>query len=391
MAETPPHDGHSERSSIRMRRTSASAWRGRRASSASCRSSSAATSTGRVRCRARRTSATGHRRRQAAARHRDRGDHRASRAAARRRCPRTSRTRSTSTRCPRSGSDYLPRLRSYASPRTTARSQISRGVSDGRRGDFFVGDDGAFSFTVPFTRRAGIYTVVVWVREGRAEHADRRRATSRSASTRARSQPVARRREPLHAQQRDLTAAAPYDCIIIGGGPAGLTCAIFLGRYRRRVLVIDDGTTAQLRRARHPRIPRPSQHRSRPSSSTRGRAEAHGVGRRDPATARVTTIEQRRRHLRSDHATQRRLSARAASCSRTACATSCPTSRRSSRTTASASITVPTATATKSRDKRIGVIGWGKSAVGLAFKLLQWSDDVVDLHARPRRASGTKR
>ena len=22
-----------------------------------------------------------------------------------------------------------------------------------------------------------------------------------------------------------------YDCIIIGGGPAGLTCAIFLGRY----------------------------------------------------------------------------------------------------------------------------------------------------------------
>src|SRR5436190_23035107 len=31
------------------------------------------------------------------------------------------------------------------------------------------------------------------------------------------------------------------DCIIIGGGPAGLTCAIFLGRYRRRVLLIHNG------------------------------------------------------------------------------------------------------------------------------------------------------
>lgn len=38
-----------------------------------------------------------------------------------------------------------------------------------------------------------------------------------------------------------MTSPSTYDCVIVGGGPAGLTCAIFLGRYRRHVLVIDSG------------------------------------------------------------------------------------------------------------------------------------------------------
>ena len=82
-----------------------------------------------------------------------------------------------------------------------------------------------------------------------------------------------------------------WDAIIIGGGPAGLTAAIYLGRFRRKVLVIDSGES------RVWRIPKSHNHPGFPGGiegpklldCIRAQAEEYGAEFRDD---RVTNLKQ---------------------------------------------------------------------------------------------------
>jgi thioredoxin reductase len=67
-----------------------------------------------------------------------------------------------------------------------------------------------------------------------------------------------------------------YDAVIVGGGPAGLSAALVLGRARRAVLVVDDGRPA--------------------NAVSQGVGGLLGQARVDPAQLRATGREQLDRH-----------------------------------------------------------------------------------------------
>lgn len=165
---------------------------------------------------------------------------------------------------------------------------------------------------------------------------------------------------------------APYDAVIIGGGPAGLTCAIFLGRYRRGVLVIDAG---------HPRNHASEgihgflgHHSIKPAElHARGRAEAEAVGV-EFRDARVTKIERAGDvfEVTSAEIVRARRIVLAYGVRDTL-----PDIPEIESYYGTSVHHCPDCDGYESRDRRIGVIAWGNPAVGLALKMLQWTDDVV--------------
>jgi thioredoxin reductase len=172
-----------------------------------------------------------------------------------------------------------------------------------------------------------------------------------------------------------------YDCIIIGGGPAGLTCAIFLARYRRRVLVVDSG---------HPRNYAANaihgflgQHEIAPGELLRrGRAEAEAYGAEicectvskivrvgDVFDVTTTAGVMHARRVVLAYGVRDEL----------------PDIPSLEAYYGTSIHHCPDCDGYEVSEKRIGVIGWGKSVVGLALKLLQWSDQITVLthgHAR---------
>lgn len=175
---------------------------------------------------------------------------------------------------------------------------------------------------------------------------------------------------------------SPYDAVIVGGGPAGLTCAIFLARYRRRVLVVDEGRPRNYAtRAIHGFL---GQHGIAPGELLeRGRAEAREAGA-ELRGGRVESVD------RDGDLFEVRTSRGSVRARRIVLAygvrDTLPDIPEIERYYGVTVHHCPDCDGFESRDQRIGIVGWGEAAVGLALKLLQWSSDVVVFtHAQPRQ------
>ena len=164
-----------------------------------------------------------------------------------------------------------------------------------------------------------------------------------------------------------------YDCIIIGGGPAGLTCAIFLGRYRRRVLVLDSGKPRNYAsRAIHGFL---GQHDIPPAELLkRGRKEAEMAGVEicactaskveklgDVFEVTTTAGKMQARRIVLAYGVRDQL----------------PDVPEIERFYGGSIYHCPDCDGYEVTGKRVGVIGWGKKAVGLSLKLLTWTDDLT--------------
>jgi thioredoxin reductase len=164
-----------------------------------------------------------------------------------------------------------------------------------------------------------------------------------------------------------------YDCVIVGGGPAGLTCAIFLGRYRRRVAVIHNGKPRNYAsRGIHGFL---GQHGIAPQvliekgceearafgveifEATAGRVEK--VGDHFEVTTSVGTLRARRVVLAYGVRD---------------CLPDIPGLKQFYGTGV---FHCPDCDGYEASGKRIGVISSGRAAAGLSLKMLQWSDDVT--------------
>ncbi len=181
-----------------------------------------------------------------------------------------------------------------------------------------------------------------------------------------------------------------YDCIIVGGGPAGLTCAIFLGRYRRRVLVVDNGRPRNYAaRAIHGFI---GQHNIPPGELLRrGREEAQAAGVEvcectaqkiekigDVFEVTTTAGKMHGRRVVLAYGVRDKL----------------PEIPNVEKYYGGSIFHCPDCDGYECTDKRIAVIGWGRKAVGLSLKLLQWTNQLTiltDGHPRNWRKEDTSK
>jgi thioredoxin reductase len=172
---------------------------------------------------------------------------------------------------------------------------------------------------------------------------------------------------------------APWDCVIVGAGPAGLNAALVLGRARRRVLVLDDGAPRNY--ATHEMHGVLGHDGLDPAElRARGRAELarYGVGVVSAEVTEAAVHGGAVRLARADSVETTRTVILA-----TGMLDEVPDIPGFAAVWGTSAHTCPYCDGFEHRDERIAVLAGGARGEHLALLLRQWSDDVVLLSNGP--------
>jgi thioredoxin reductase len=184
---------------------------------------------------------------------------------------------------------------------------------------------------------------------------------------------------------RPARADEHWDVLVVGGGPAGLSAALVLGRCRRRVLVCDTGRPRNARaREVHAFFTRDG---TPPLELVRaGRAQLARYDGVELRSVEVTDIRRRRRGFEARTADGGRVGARFVLLA-TGVVDRLPVLRGLEPLYGRSVFHCPYCDGWEVRDLALAVYGRGHSGAGLATELLAWSRDVVLCTDGPARLS----
>ena len=173
-----------------------------------------------------------------------------------------------------------------------------------------------------------------------------------------------------------------YDVVIVGGGAAGLSAALVLGRARRRVAVIDAGTPRNAPAARmHGFLSRDGMPPADLLAAARAELRSYAVGLIDDRVVEITdrfTLQ-----LAGGHTMRARRLLLA-----TGAVDELPDISGARERWGRDFLHCPYCHGWEVRDQPIGVLGTGPGSVDHAHLLRQWSDDVIFFaHTYPITAS----